>query len=211
MSTRRSAHHTFIERFGVAEGGSEVRLRDAVEIIGGGTPDSSDPRYWDGDIPWLTPAEMTTLKSRVATTSDRKLTELAVQSSNCRLLQPGALVISTRGTIGDVAIAGVPLTCNQSCEALVPRDGACSEYLYYLLCYIRPIIERFGAGTTFTSVTRRDIRDIRLSLATPPEQAVISKILVAVHEQLTAAEAKLLAARQLKTALMHIERFGRCV
>src|SRR5690242_15500022 len=103
---------------------------------------------------------MTSLQSRFAITSERKITQLGLESSNCRLLSPGTLILSTRGTIGNLAIAGVPLTCNQSCEALVPREGVSSEYLYYLLVFLRPLLERLGAGTTFTSITRRDIRDI---------------------------------------------------
>jgi type I restriction enzyme S subunit len=202
MSSRRSAHHTFIERYGIPPGWAEFRLRDAADIVGGGTPDSSEPRFWNGEIPWLTPTEMTNLKRRVATTSERRITPLAIESSNCRLLEPGSLVISTRGTIGNVAIAGVPLTCNQSCEALVPKEGVNSDYLYYLLCYIRPILERFGAGTTFTSVTRRDIRDIRFALPKCPEQIAIAEILVATDQLIEGAEAKLTAARRLKAALM---------
>jgi type I restriction enzyme S subunit len=202
MSDRKSVHHYFVDRFGVPEGWTEVRLREVADIVGGGTPDSAEPRFWDGDIPWLTPTEMTALRGRFATTSERKITRLAVDSSNCRLLPPGSLVLSTRGTIGNIVIAGVSLTCNQSCEALLPRDGVDSEYLYYLLVYLRPLLERFGAGTTFSSVTRRDIRDIRLSLPLPAEQHAIAAILVRVDEVLAAAEAKLMAARQLKTALM---------
>ncbi len=202
MSNRRSAHHTFPIRYGIPPGWKEVRLRDAAEFVGGGTPDSSDPRFWNGDIPWLTPTEMTTLHGRLATTSERKITELAVTSSNCRLLPVGSLVLTTRGTIGNVAIAGVPLTCNQSCEALLPRDCLSSVYLYYLLVFLRPLLERFGAGTTFASITRRDIRDIRFSLPPPHEQSVIDEILIGVDELLAGAEKKLAMARLLKTALM---------
>jgi type I restriction enzyme S subunit len=203
MSARKSVHHTFVARYGVPSGWAEVRLRDAVEIVGGGTPDTSDPRFWNGDIPWLTPTEMTSLRGRLATTSERKVTQLALQSSNCRLLSPGALVISMRGTIGNIAIAAVPLTCNQSCEALLPRENVNNEYLYYLLVFLRPLLERLGAGTTFTSVTRRDIRDIRFALPTEPkEQQSIAETLVAVDEANAAAQAKLTVGRRLKIALM---------
>jgi len=204
MSARRSAHHAFLEQHGVPAGWDAVRLRDLVHIVGGGTPDSAEPSYWNGAIPWLTPTEMTTFKGRFATTSERRLTEAGVENSNCRLLPVGSLVLSTRGTIGSVAIAGVPLTCNQSCEALLPKDGTDSEYLYYLLTYIRPLIERFGAGTTFSSVTRRDIRDIRVAIPSPDsgEQRLIADILVLADDAIAIAGAKLTAARRLKTALM---------
>jgi type I restriction enzyme S subunit len=202
MSIRKSAHHAFPSRYGIPSGWTEVRLRDAAEIVGGGTPDSSDPRFWNGDIPWLTPTEMTSLRGRLATTSERKITGLAVGSSNCRLLPIGALVLSTRGTIGNIAIVGVPLTCNQSCEALLPREGVSNEYLYYLLVFLKPLLERFGAGTTFASVTRRDIRDIRFSLPVPLEQTVIAEILVAVDEALAAAQEKLATGSRFKRALM---------
>jgi len=204
MSVRRSAHHTFLEQHGVPVGWDAVRLRDLVNIVGGGTPDSGEPSYWNGSTPWLTPTEMATLKGRFAMTSERRLTEAGVERSNCRLLPVGSLVLSTRGTVGSVAMAGVPLTCNQSCEALLPKDGLDPEYLYYLLTYIRPLVERFGAGTTFSSVTRRDIRDIYVAIPTPDssEQRLIADILVLMDDAIAAAEAKLMAARRLKTALM---------
>lgn len=202
MSGKLSAYHSFVVRYGIPKGWSEISLRDAVHIVGGGTPDSSDPRCWGGDIPWLTPTEMSSLEGRLATVSERQLTQFGLDSSNCRLLPVGALVLSTRGTIGNIAIAGVPLTCNQSCEALLPKEGVSSDYLYYLLVFSRPIIERFGAGTTFPSVTRRDIRYIRFSLPLLKEQEVISKVLIQVDEAVAAAKAKLTAARRLKTALM---------
>jgi type I restriction enzyme S subunit len=96
------------------------------------------------------------------------------------------------------------MTCNQSCEALLPKNSLDAEYLYYLLVYARPILERFGAGTTFPSVTRRDIRDIRVVLpkSESGEQRRIADLLVLTDEVLAAAEVKLTAARRLKTALM---------
>ena len=202
MSHKKSIHHSFIVRYGVPSGWAEVRLRDAAQIVGGGTPDSTEPRYWNGEIPWLTPTEMTGLRERTATSSERTITQAALASSNCRLLPVGSLVLSTRGTIGNLTIAGVPLTCNQSCEALLPRDGVCTEYLYYLLVFLRPLFERFGAGTTFTSITRRDIRDIRFSLPIPDEQKVITDILIGMDDVLAKADAKLKAATRLKAALM---------
>jgi type I restriction enzyme S subunit len=202
MSGRTSIHHSFVDRHGIPAGWTERRLRELVEIVGGGTPDSSNPDFWDGNFPWLTPTEIGTRKSRTAVTSERKITALALHSSNCQLLPVGALVLSTRGTIGNAVIAGVPLTCNQSCEALLPREGVSSEYLYYLICYLQPLFERLGAGTTFRSITRRDIRDIRVSFPPAKEQEHISAILVAADEAVTAATAKLTCARRLKAALV---------
>lgn len=204
MSAKRSLHHNFIDKYGVPGGWEAVRLRDVVQIVGGGTPESSEPAYWDGSIPWLTPTEMASLKGRYATDSEHRISEQGLNCSNCRLLPPGSIVITTRGTIGNVAIAGIPLTCNQSCEALLPRDVVDAEYLYYLLTYLRPLVERFGAGTTFPSVTRRDIRDIRFAMPKPDsgEQRLIADILVATDEIITAAEEKLTATQRLKAALM---------
>jgi type I restriction enzyme S subunit len=202
MATETSAYYSFRLRYGFPPADwQEMRIRDAVDIVGGGTPDSTEPSFWDGDVPWLTPTEMTMLRGRFATTSIRKITQSALENCNCRLLPVRSLVLSTRGTIGLIAIAGVPLTCNQSCEALLPKNNNNSDYLYYLLCLIRPILERFGAGTTFTSITRRDFRDIRIGLPNPDEQATIAKVLIAIDETLAGAEARLSAALRLKSAL----------
>lgn len=197
-----SIHNTFIERFGVPKGWDAKRLCELAGFAGGGTPDSTVSAYWDGDIPWLTPTEMTEIEGRFAYTSERQITEAGMASARCSRLEPGTLVMSTRGTVGSVVIAGVPLTCNQSCEALLPVDGVDSDYLYFLLSYWRPLIERYGAGTTFKSITRRDIRHVCFSVPDRDEQKRISQVLAGVEEALSAVRGQLAAARRLKTALM---------
>jgi type I restriction enzyme S subunit len=145
---------------------------------------------------------MTNIECRLALTSERKITQKGMESARCSLLQPGTLIISTRGTVGNVIIAGEPLTCNQSCEAFVPNDKVSSDYLYFLLTYWRPLIARLGAGTTFKSITRRDIRDLCFALPKRDEQEYISAILVQVEDNLAAVREELKAAQRLKTALL---------
>jgi type I restriction enzyme S subunit len=85
---------------------------------------------------------------------------------------------------------------------LLPKNGNNGDYLYYLFSFIRPILERFGAGTTFASITRRDFRDIRFGLPEPPEQNVIANLLLQVDEAVHATEAKLVSAQSLNTAII---------
>lgn len=197
-----SVKNAFVERFGIPADWDSIRLRDLGCFIGGGTPESGTHAYWDGDIPWLTPTEMTNIECRLALTSERKITQKGMESARCSLLQPGTLIITTRGTVGNVVIAGEPLTCNQSCEAFVPNDKISSDYLYFLLTYWRPLIERLGAGTTFKSITRRDIQDLCFVIPQRGEQESISAILVKVDDALAAVCNELKTAQCLKTALM---------
>jgi type I restriction enzyme S subunit len=205
MSKRRSAKFTFPDRYQpLPADWDPCRLRDLAKIVGGGTPSTDEPSYWDGDIPWLTPTEMNNITGRFATTSEKLVTHLAIDSSNCQLLPIGSIVITTRGTIGKAAIAGVPLTCNQSCEALLPKDRSNGDFLYYLLTFCQPIIERFGAGTTFMSVTRRDIRDIQFVVPKNSEQERISQILTKVDDVIDIARQEVEGAQRLKTALIQL-------
>ena len=198
----KSIHHAFVERYGVPAGWNAMRLRELVSFLGGGTPDSDVSAFWGGDIPWLTPTEMTTIEGRFASNSERTLTRAGLESARCSLLEPGTLVMSTRGTVGNVVIAGVPLTCNQSCEALVPKESASSDYLYFVLTYWRPLIERMAAGTTFKSITRRDIRDLWFSVPDVDERDQITNALIAVEDAIAAAGEELTAAIRIRTALM---------
>jgi len=197
-----SIHNAFVNRHGVPIGWHKKRLCDLINFAGGGTPDTTVFSYWDGDIPWITPTEMTNVDGRFAFTSERQITEAGMASARCSLLKPGTLIMSTRGTVGNVVIAGAPLTCNQSCEALIPKEDTNSDYLYFLLTYWRPIVERLGAGTTFKSITRRDIRHLCFSLPELQEQEQIAEIMMAVENSITAARDQLAAAQSLKTALM---------
>src|SRR5688572_3593728 len=133
MSLSLDAAGSIVHRSGIPEGWSECTLGEVVHIIGGGTPDRQVSAYWrDGTIPWITPTDLTANSSKFIMAGAEAISQLGLENSNATLVPVGSIVISTRGTVGNIAMAGVPLTCNQSCEVLVPRSGRItSDFLYH--------------------------------------------------------------------------------
>jgi type I restriction enzyme S subunit len=133
MTSRLDASYAVVRRTGIPAGWNEKQVAELVRVVGGGTPDRSDSAYWrNGGIPWITPTDLTANEGKYIREGAEHISEAGLSSSNARLVPVGSIIFSTRGTVGNLAIAGVPLTTNQSCEVLVPRDDADvnSEFLY---------------------------------------------------------------------------------
>ena len=98
-----------------------ARLGDVCKIVSGTTPKSNIPEYWDGEINWITPAELNDDTTFIYE-SQRKITEQAVRDSSLKSFPAGTVILSSRAPIGKVAIAGVEMYCNQGFKNLI-----CSE------------------------------------------------------------------------------------
>jgi type I restriction enzyme S subunit len=205
MALRLDAAHSVLKRTGIPDGWYEASVGDLARIVGGGTPDREQPAYWrNGTIPWITPTDLTANGAKYIASGSESISNLGLENSNATLVHKDSIVFSTRGTVGSMALAAVPLTCNQSCEIIVPKDGAVdAEFLYYILHYGLPAFIRLSGGTTFGAITRRDIARVRF--AVPPQvndQAAIARILAAVDTALELTRTAIDRARELRRSLI---------
>jgi len=176
-----------------------------ARIVGGGTPDREQSAYWrNGTVAWITPTDLTANDAKYIASGSESISDVALQDSNATLVPKNSIVFSTRGTVGSMALAATPLTCNQSCEILVPKDGAVdAEFLYYLLHYGMSAFIRLSGGTTFGAITRRDIARVRFAVPSQVhEQAAIARILSAVDTALESASVAVERAREVKRGLV---------
>jgi type I restriction enzyme S subunit len=206
MANKLGAAHSIILRTGVPKGWNEVSVAELARIVGGGTPDRGEPAYWrDATIPWITPTDLTANNKKSISSGAESISVHGLANSNATLAQPGSIVFSTRGTVGNLAVASVPLTCNQSCEIVVPNSQRVSrDFLYYLLVYGHSAFNRLSGGTTFGSITRRDIARVRFAVPSDlDEQAAIAKILDAVDRALDETRAAADRAKELDHSLLH--------
>lgn len=117
-----------VEWLGEVPGGWEVLpLKRTFKIVGGSTPKSEKEEYWDGDIIWVTPGDLSKLPSIYINDSIRKITNEGLASCGSTLVPARSIVLSTRAPIGSLAIAERELCTNQGCKALVPLTGECCE------------------------------------------------------------------------------------
>lgn len=171
-------------------------IGEVADVIGGGTPATSDSNNFGGSIPWITPADMSNHTGKFIDHGARSLTEQGMEGSGARLLPKGTVLFSSRAPIGYVAIASQPLTTNQGCKSFVPIKGIISEYLYYWLTSAKPLAEELASGTTFLELSGAKAALIPLPLAPTNEQSRIVEELEELLSDLDAGVTELKAAQK---------------
>ena len=124
-------------------------LNEVCQVLWGGTPKTGVTAYWDGDIPWVTPKDLSLDKSQVVHGGARSITREGLANSSAKLFPAGSVIVSSRAPIGYVAIAGEPMSTNQGCKIAVPPAEIDSRYLYWYLLQAKHDMEARASGTTF--------------------------------------------------------------
>ena len=164
--------------FAIPENWVWVRLGEIGQIVGGGTPKTTHSEYWDnGNIPWITPADMRNLTSKYIERGTRNITKAGLNSSSSQLLPKNSILFSSRAPIGYVAIAQNEMATNQGFKSVAPFKTEMSEYLYFVLLALKPEIEKLGTGTTFKEVSGTTVGNVVIPL--PPlteQQQIVAKL-----------------------------------
>ena len=156
--------------FDLPESWMFARLKHIGEVIGGGTPKTNIDEYWDGNIPWLTPADLSGYEDMHISTGARTITELGLKSSSAQLLPENSILYSSRAPIGYIAIAANPISTNQGFKSVVPNNSTMSPYLYYCLKARTSDIIRRATGTTFKEISGSEMAETIVPLPPINEQ-----------------------------------------
>ena len=197
--------HTRFKQTEIGEAPEEwkiLTLADIVTIVSGGTPSRNHPAYWDGDVPWATPTDVTGLSGRIISETASWISEAGLVNSSAVLLLPNSLLMTTRATIGACAINRISMATNQGFQNLVPMQGTCVAFLYYVIQRHTRRLERLAAGSTFLEVPKRTIRSFRVPFPPLTEQRKIAAILSSVDDTIEENQMVIDRLRVLKTALM---------
>jgi len=160
-----------------------IPLSDIVDIIGGGTPKTSNPDYWNGEIPWISIVDFGNGKKFIWDT-EKKITQSGLENSSTRILHKGQIVISARGTVGEIGVVTKDMAFNQSCYGLNAKDIACNEFLYYLLSFSIHQLKQKTHGSVFETITRDTFNNIHVNLPPLPEQRAIAGVLSALDDKI---------------------------
>lgn len=160
----------------IPEGWSVKKLDEMGKFVSGGTPDTEKPEYWNGDIIWLTPSEITKLPTRFVSDSERKITRAGLKNSSAVLLPVGSLIICTRATVGDCCINIKEVSTNQGFKNLIPENSNI-DFLYYLISSHKTDLIRKACGSTFLEISKHDIEKLKYSVPPLSEQEKIAEIL----------------------------------
>ena len=181
------------------------RVSELGEIVTGATPRTDNATFWGDRYPWITPTDISVDRDMV--TSDRMITQEGMNS--IRMLPAGTVLVTCIASIGKNAILKTNGACNQQINAVIPDDSYSAEFLYYLFEFNTQYILA-NAGTTATSiVSKATFSGLAFEIPQPTEQTAIANILSDLDAEITALEAKLSKARQLKQGMMQELLTGR--
>ena len=170
-------------------------IKRVCAVVGGSTPKSDQEAYWDGDIVWVTPADLSRLIGFEISDSLRTITSEGLASCGTTLVPQGSVVLSTRAPIGSLGIAAKELCTNQGCKALVPNDIG-TRFLAYVLTASNEALNFRGKGTTFLELSGDELAAFKIPLPLSSEQAAIATFLdreTAKIDALVAEQERLIA------------------
>lgn len=165
------------------EGWENYKLSEIAEIIGGGTPKTSMKEYWNGDIPWLSVKDFNN-DFRTVVQSEKTITKQGLENSSAKLLDKGDIVISARGTVGELTQLGRPMSFNQSCYGLKAKKVTTNDFVYYLLKHQIKDLQQKTHGSVFDTITKNTFNMLDVVLPPLQEQKQIAAILSALDDKI---------------------------
>jgi len=178
-------------------------LYEIGDVSSGGTPDTTNEIFWNGNINWCTPTDITKLNgSKYIGETVVKITNAGLKNSSARLLPIGSVIVCTRATIGKAAISNKEISTNQGFKNIIPNKKANTDFLYYSILNSENKLLRLGNGSTFLEISKNDFEKFKISLPPFPEQTAIAQLLSTWDNAITKTQALIAQKEQLKKWLM---------
>jgi len=170
----------------IPSGWSMKSISKLGEVVGGGTPSTQQPLNFGGDIPWLTPKDLSGYNYVYIKGGERNITQLGLKNSSARLLPKDTVLFTSRAPVGYVAIAENEMSTNQGFKSVIGNsDVVDSKFLYYLLKFNKEKIESVASGSTFKEISGSALKEFRVTLPNSlDEQRKISNILFSIDRKI---------------------------
>ena len=183
-------------------------IGEVCEVVSGATPKTGNPDFWNGEVAWVTPKDLSELDQKYLSDTPRKITEAGLEGCSAKMLPSQSVLFSSRAPIGLVAINTIPVCTNQGFKSLVPRNGiASADFLYWWLKIHQRDIQQKGRGATFKEVSKEIVEDLRIPLPPLPEQKRLAAILDAA-DALRAKRREALAQLDSLLQATFLDMFG---
>ena len=160
----------------------KTSLIDIVELIGGGTPKTSKTEYWGGNINWLSVKDFNN-ENRYVYSTEKTITEEGLNNSSTKLLRKDDIIISARGTVGELAMIPFPMAFNQSCYGIRAKDDINSTFLYYLIKHSVRKLKAITHGSVFDTITRDTFANIEVAIPDIETQHRVAKMLADIDDK----------------------------
>ena len=163
-----------------------MKVKEFATVVNGATPSSKCPEYYDGDIAWFTPKDLSDQGTKYVSVPERYITQEGYDSCSTSMLPAGSVLMSSRAPIGLLAISTVPCCTNQGFKSFNVDTKKCdSEYLYYYLKHHIKEIEALGSGTTFKEVSKESVENYDVFLPDVDIQKSLVKVLSEIDSKIS--------------------------
>jgi type I restriction enzyme, S subunit len=133
-----------------------------INLISGGTPKTSVPEYWNGDIPWFSIVDAPENSDVFVIDTDKKITRIGLDESSTRLLPKGTTIITARGTVGKCALVGNPMAKDQSCYGVRAMDLRGDYFIYFAIRNLVSELQRSTHGSVFDTITSETFKTVQV-------------------------------------------------
>ena len=162
----------------------KLKLSEIGEVVAGGTPKTKINEYWNGNIPWITPKDLSGYNSIFIRRGERNISKEGFENSSANLLPKGTVLFTSRAPIGYIAIADVEVTTNQGFKSIIVNENNNNLFVYYLLKHNVKYIENLASGSTFKEVSGSVMKNIEFNVPSLSEQKAIAHILSTLDEKI---------------------------
>jgi len=181
------------------------QVQDIFDVETGTTPSTRKSEYWEnGNVVWITPADMNKIQGITIKDSERKVTDIALRESNLNLVPKKSIIMSTRAPVGYVALTSKETAFNQGCKGLVPKDNNVTDttfYSYYILSQ-KNRLQHLSGGSTFRELAKDTLKRIDLPIPPLPEQEKIAEILSTTDLAIQKSDEIIAKTERLKKGMM---------
>lgn len=179
------------------------KVRNIGQVYSGATPKTENPSFWNGDILWLTPNDLSKNKSAYFSDTERKITKEGLNRCSAHLLPKDTLVMSSRAPIGYLAIGKNDFSTNQGCKSILFYEDFDPLFFYYNFQHQIGKLKQLGEGTTFAEISKSYLEEFEISFPeSKPEQTSIAEILSTADTAIARTEALMAKYQRIKTGLM---------
>jgi type I restriction enzyme S subunit len=185
------------------EGWSIKPLGQLAQVVSGGTPSRTVPDYWEnGATPWVTPTDITATKGKYLSVSKDQITKSGLMACSASLLPAGSILMTSRATLGEAKISRVAACTNQGFKSLVANAGVSNEFLYYQIQRTKQQYARFGSGSTFLEVGKKDTDAFPVMIPDEANQIRIAELLSLLDIQIEETEKLIAKQERVRAGLM---------
>jgi type I restriction enzyme S subunit len=193
----------------IPEGWGIKRVSDVADIFLGGTPRREVDKYWNGTIKWASAKDIASTQGLFILETAENISQEGLDHSNAKILPQNSIVITARGTVGEIRLLGDAITFNQTCYGLVPKNDMNSYYLFLSLRRIIAEIKALSYGTVFDTITMRNFDEMKISI---PPNLILEKfhsIVEPLFQKILLNQKQIMILRKVRDVLLPLLVFGK--